>query len=301
MYGGQKNINYSGVVEAKKTTALSFINGGTLMEIRVVNGNEVRKGQLLAKSDPSTAQNLYEAALSQQRRAKDAYDRLKPMKENGTLPEIQWVEAETGLAQANSAVAIAKKGIKDSDLYAPENGVIGNIYAQVGMNVVPTQPVMELLDIESVFIKIPVSENEISYFEKGKNAQITINAINKNVTGTVKEIGVKADVLSYTYPVRIEVDNTDGLIKPGMICSVTTKPNDNRSGVLISNKALQKDLDGEQFIFIVKNGRAEKISVNTISLIENKVLISGEVPSNAQVIISGQQKLNTGTPVKVIN
>lgn len=299
-YTGLIQSGYSGVVEAQKTTALSFATMGTITEIFVDEGQAVSKGQLLAKINAANAQNAYQAALAKQQQAEDAYNRLKPMKENGTLPEIKWVEVETGVAQAKAAVAITQKGISDCNLYAPASGVIGKKNVQAGMNVVPATTVLELLNIQSVYIKIPVSENEISLFKKGETAQISINAINKTVTGTIKEIGVSADVLSHTYPVKIEVQNSTGDIKPGMICSVQTTAKDNRSGLLVSNKALQKDVKGNQFMYVEKNGQAEKISVQTIALIDNKVLIQGEVPQNANIIISGQQKLNNGTPVKII-
>ncbi len=300
-YTGVIQSAYSGLVEAQKTTALSFATMGTITEVFVEEGQAVSKGQLLAKIDATNAQNAWQAALASQQQAEDAYRRMKPMKENGTLPEIKWVEVETGLAQAKSAVAIAQKGISDCNLYAPASGVIGKKYVQAGMNVAPATTALELLNIQSVYVKIPVSENEISLFKKGETAQISINAINKTITGTVKEIGVSADVLSHTYPVKIEVHNPAGEIKPGMICSVQTTAQDNRSGFLISNKALQKDVNGGQFIYVEKNGQSEKISVQTIALIDNKVLIQGEMPQNANIIISGQQKLSSGTSVKIIN
>jgi membrane fusion protein, multidrug efflux system len=301
IYSGLVQSNYSGVVEAQKTTALSFATMGTVTEIFVEEGQEVRKGQVLAKVDASTAQNAYQAALAKQQQAEDAYNRLKPMKENGTLPEIKWVEVETGVTQAKVAVAIAQKNVNDANLYAPASGVIGKKYVQPGMNVVPTTTAIELLNIQTVYVKIPVSENEISLFKKGESANVSITALNKSVAGMVKEIGVSANILSHTYPVKIEVQNTEGDIKPGMICSVEAKLKDNRSGLLVSNKALQKDTNGEQFIYIEKNGQAEKISVQTIALIDNKVLIRGDIPQNANIIISGQQKLSSGKSVKIIN
>lgn len=300
-YDGIIQSGYSGVVEAQKTTALSFATMGTITEIFVEEGQAVSKGQLLAKVNASNAQSAYQAAMASQQQAEDAYRRMKPMKENGTLPEIKWIEVETGLAQAKAAVAIAQKSISDCNLYAPASGVIGKKNVQAGMNVVPTMTVLELLSIQTVYVKIPVSENEISQFKKGETAQITINALDKTIVGTIKEIGVSADILSRTYPVKIEVQNTTGDIKPGMICSVQTTSQDKRSGILISNKALQKDVSGNQFIYVVQNEKAEKVTVKTIALVDNQVLVQGEVPQNANIIISGQQKLGNGTPVKIIN
>ncbi len=300
-YLGQIQADYSGVVEAKNTTALSFATMGTVTEIYVDEGQAVRKGQLLAKVNSANAQNAYQIALAKQQQAFDAYNRMKPMKENGTLPEIKWVEVETGVAQAKSAVSIAQKGVSDCNLYAPASGVIGKRNVQPGMNVVPATTVLTLLNIESVYVKIPVSENEISRFKKGETAQTTINAIDKTVTGTIKEIGVTADVLAHTYAVKMEVPNASGDIKPGMICSVQTNSKDNRSGFLISNKALQKDIDGSQFVFIEKDGKTEKAAVRLIALIENQVLVQGDITESTNIITSGQQKLNNGTSVKIIN
>jgi len=300
-YTGLIESRYSGVVEPQKTTALSFATMGTITEIFIDEGQTVSKGKLLAKVDASNAQNTYQIATAKLQQAEDAYRRMKPMKDNGTLPEIKWMEVETGLAQAKSAVAIAQKTIGDCNLYAPASGVIGKKNVQVGMNILPTTTVLELLNMQSVYVKIPVSENEISLFKKGETAQITIKAIDKTVKGTIKEIGVTADILSHTYPVKIEVQNTTGDIKPGMICSVQAVLQDKRSGVLISNKALQKDINGSQFTYVEQNGKAVKIPVQTISLIDNKVLIQGQIPQNANIIISGQQKLSNGTSVKIIN
>lgn len=299
-YSGIIQSGYSGVVEPEKTTALSFASMGTITEVYVEEGQNVGKGTLLAKLNASNAQNAYQLALVKQQQAEDAYRRMKPMKENGTLPEIKWVEVETGVSQAKSAVAIARNGMNDCNLYAPESGVIGKKNIQPGMNVVPTTTVLELLKIQTVYVKIPVSENEISRFKKGETAQITITAIDKTLTGTIKEIGVSADVLSHTYPVKIEVKNTSGEIKPGMVCSVRTQTQDKRSGTLISNKSLQKDVKGNQFIYLEQNGKAEKVPVQTIALIDNQILVRGEIPSTANIIISGQQKLNNGTPVQIV-
>lgn len=299
-YSGIIQSGYSGVVEAEKTTALSFASMGTITEIYVEEGQNVGKGKLLAKLNASNAQSAYQLALAKQQQAEDAYRRMKPMKENGTLPEIKWVEVETGVSQAKAAVVIARNGMNDCNLYAPESGVIGKKNIQPGMNVVPTTTVLELLKIQTVYVKIPVSENEISRFKKGETAQITITAIDKTLTGTIKEIGVSADVLSHTYPVKIEVKNTSGEIKPGMVCSVRTQTQDKRSGTLISNKSLQKDLKGNQFIYVEQNGKAKKISVETVALIDNQVLVLGEIPLASNIIVSGQQKLNNGTPVQIV-
>lgn len=300
-YSGVIESSYSGVVEAQKTTALSFSTMGMVTDVLVEEGQTVKKGQLLAKIDSYSASNAYQMAWVNQQQAEDAYRRMKPMKDNGTLPEIKWVEIETGLAKAKSAVALAKKNLHDCNLYSPVNGVIGKKNIQPGMNVLPGSTALEILNIATVYIKIPVPENEINNYKKGDGAVVMIEAAQKNTTGIIKEIGVTADILSHTYPLLIEVQNIDGLIKPGMIGSVNISNQMNQSGFLISNKALQKDISGEQIVFVVKEGKAQKIRVKTIALIKNKVVVQGNLDEYTSVIVSGQQKLNSNSLIKKIN
>jgi membrane fusion protein (multidrug efflux system) len=300
VYGGGYSVSYSGMVEARQTTPLSFSTMGTVTQIFVEEGQYVRKGQLLAKLNASTAENTYQLALQKQQQAEDAYNRLKPMKENGTFPEIKWVEIETGLNQAKAATAIAKKGIADGNLYAVADGVIGKKNIMTGVNVLPGMTAFDLLDIQKVYVKIPVPENEISSFKKGASATIHIAAISLTISGTVREIGVSADILSHTYPVKIELQNSKGNIKPGMVCAVTISSEANASGFLISNKALQKDVQGNQFLYVTDNNTAQKREVKTIALIGQKVLVAGNLKEGDEVIVSGQDKLQPGSSINII-
>jgi RND family efflux transporter MFP subunit len=299
-YDGSYNLSYSGVVEARHNTPLSFSNSGLVTEIFVEEGQEVQKGDLLAKINSSNYDNMYQLALQKQQQAEDAYKRLKPMKENGTLTEIKWVEVETGLNQAKSATAIAKKNLDDCNLYAPKKGIIGKKNIITGVNVLQGISAFDLLNINTVYIKIPVSESEINLFKKGEIANISIVATSQVLSGTIKEIGVSADLLSHTYPVKIEVQNEGHIIKPGMICSVTIPMKKTTKGVLISNKALQRDVDGKQFVYVVNKSSAKKKEVKTVALIAEKVLIKGDLKEGDEIIISGQDKLHDNSVIKVI-
>ncbi len=300
-YSGDITSIYSGVVEALKTTSLSFAGAGTVTEVLVGEGQGVSKGQLLARMNSATAQNSHQLALASLQQAEDAYRRMKPMKENGTLPEIKWVEIETGLAQAKAATAIAQKAVDDCSLYAPAGGVIGKSSIQAGMNIFPGASALELLNTQSVYVKIPVPENEINSLKKGVHAQIYIAAIDRNMTGTIKEIGVSADPLSHTYPVKLLVENGKKELRPGMICSVKTASQSRQTGLLVSNKALRQDVAKQQFVFVNDRGKARKVPVKTVALVDNKVLVQGELNEGAEVIVSGQQKLMEASPVKVLN
>ena len=159
---------------------------------------------------------------------------------------------------------------------------------------------MELVDIQTVYVKIPVPEDEVSVFKKGQEATIKIGALGKQVSGKVKEIGVSADFLSHTYPVKIEVSNTDLAIKPGMVCEVATNIPSSKEGVLVSNKAVQIDINGNQYVMVLLNGKVEKRMIQTTTAIDKYVLVQAGLKVGEEVVTDGQQKLESGMSVNVI-
>ena len=83
--------NYVGTVEASSAVSVSFSGMGTVERVLVSEGERVRKGQLLAVLNSSTAQNAYDVAKSTLHQAQDAYDRLKPLHEKGSLTDIKLI------------------------------------------------------------------------------------------------------------------------------------------------------------------------------------------------------------------
>lgn len=300
LYNGKNKLVYSGVVEAKQSTPLSFKTAGTVVAVLVHEGQYVKKGQLLAKLDAANQQSAYELALQTQLQAQDAYDRMLPMHENGTLPEIQWVEVQTGLSQAKIATDLAKRNIADVELYAPKSGVIGTKDIELGVNILPSVTAFTLLDINSVYVNIPVPENEVSKLKKGQSTEVEIAAIDTRVQGKVELIGVAADLIAHTYPVKILINNSNHQLKPGMVCQAKIDGDNDLKGYLVSNKVLQRDARGGQFVYVLQNEKAEPRAVETIDYVGELALVNG-VSEKDVLIISGQHKLSQGASVNVIN
>jgi RND family efflux transporter MFP subunit len=198
-------LHYSGTLEASRSIPLSFQSAGTIEKIYVETGDAVKKGQLLATVDNTDMQNIYRAAVATYEQAKDAHDRLKSVHENGSLPEIKWVEMETSLEKAKSSMEIAKNNLEKCNMRAPVSGVVGRRNIEPGQSSVGTaiSPI-ELVQLETVLVRISVPENEISRIVKGQTTGFSVAALDgKQFEGTVHNISPVADLLSRTYTVKI--------------------------------------------------------------------------------------------------
>ncbi len=287
-------LEYSGTVEAWKTIPVSFQTNGTVANIFAEEGQFVKKNQLLASLDKSDAQNSYKIAKAKEEQAQDAYSRLKTVHEQGSLPEIKWVEVLTNLKQAQSMSEISKSNLQKCDLRAPVGGYIGKRNVEIGMSALRANAPFEIVEIQKVYIKIPVPENELSLLKKGMKAHITVSALNnRQFTGTVDNIGIVANTFSRTYDVKILVKNPELLLKPGMVCDVKIDAGKQEQKILVSTKSVSVDDKGKTFVYLIKNNNAVvKQFVKTGAYANNQVEILEGLSQGDLIVVSGQQKIN---------
>ena len=165
---------YVGIIEEREATAVSFTGMGVVKRVLVSEGKAVSKGQLIAEMDDTQARNLLDGAEAQMSQANDALQRYKMLHDNGSLPEVQWVEIQSKVAQAKSQLEVAKKNLADCQLKAPVSGIIGKKLIGSGETALPSQAVVTILDITSVKVKVSIPEAEISAITSSTPSNIII-------------------------------------------------------------------------------------------------------------------------------
>jgi RND family efflux transporter MFP subunit len=294
------DLHYSGSIEASQTIPLTFQTSGTVLKVLVSAGDAVHKGQLLGTVDKADAQNMYEVTNSKYLQAKDAYNRLKEVHDNGSLPEIKWVEMESNLQQAQSSVAIAKNNLSKCNLYAPDNGVIGKRNVEPGMSSISVTAPLELVKIETVYVKIAVAENEISKIKKGQKARFKVSALDDKIfDGVVTNVGVVADQISRTYEVKITVKNSGLLLKPGMVCDVNLGITATKDILTVASQAVDKDRDNNTFVFVVDTEQkiAKKRIIHIGNYVNDNIEILDGLSVGEKVVCEGKQKLSDNCKV----
>lgn len=290
--------SYIGVVKESSSAKLGFAVAGTVEQICVGAGDRVEKGELLLHlSAPNTGQALV-AAQATYAQAEDGYKRAKMLFDSKSMPEIEFIDAKTKLQQAAASLAIAKKNVEYTHLLAPNSGYIGEVLTSVGEVLLPTVPVISLLDIDSVSIKIALSECEISKIELGDSAEVSIVALGDRVfNGVVSSHGVVSNPLSHTYEVMIKLENSGAKLLPGMIARVSIS-NGEQSGVTIPNSAVVIGGANSRYVWVVEGGVAQRREVVVGGLSSDGVVISDGLKVGDRVIVDGYQKVSVGSKVE---
>jgi RND family efflux transporter MFP subunit len=294
--------SFSGTVEESSASTISFSVGGTVKTIEVSPGQRIAKGQLIATLDPTQVQSAFDAAEATLNQAKDAYDRLAKLHENNSLPEIQWVEVESKLKQAQSAYDISRKNLKDTRLYAPFSGYVKDKSVEVGTNVVPGMPVIDLVTIDNVKVCISVPETEISRISIGNEVNIQVPALeNRTFVGKINEKGVSANSLSRSYEVKAVVRNSDNSLLPGMLCTLFwSGDGGNGLAILVPTNVVQLDNLNRNFVWVAADGKAVKKYVELGQFAGDKVIVVSGLSEGDNLIVEGQQKVSDSMKVNII-
>ena len=291
---------FVGIVEESEGTAVSFTGMGVVKRMLVNEGQAVAKGQLIAEMDDTQARNLLNGAEAQMNQANDALERYKILHDNGSLPEVQWVEIQSKVAQAKSQYEVAKKNLADCRLIAPVSGIIGKKLVGAGETAMPSQAVVTVLDINKVKVKVAIPEAEVSDITASTPSVINVEAAQKQVSGGKIEKGVQADALTHTYEIKINVQNADRKLLPGMVASVRFNGQltiDNGQ-LFLPVASVQRRADGSMFVWTVaKDSTAHRTTVTTGNTQGNRITIDSGIENGQRVVTEGYQKLSEGTKV----
>lgn len=290
---GNTALRYSGTIAAARTIPLTFGVSGTIEHIYAEEGDAVRKGQLLATLDKSDLQQVYTVARSKYDQAKDAYDRLKAVHNDGSLTEIKWVEMETTYEQARASLDLAKNNLDKCELRATADGVLARRNAETGQSALGAS--FEIADIRNVYAKISVPEKEIGTLKKGMKATIAVSALNdRRFEGSVSRLNPVADMLSRTYNAMIQLPNPGTELKPGMICDVTLAVGKSEERVVIPYQSVTQDKDGNAFVFIVDSTgtHARKQRITPGNYADGGVEVLQGLKPGQVLVTEGKEKLS---------
>jgi membrane fusion protein (multidrug efflux system) len=302
----RQQISYSATVKENKEISLTFQVPGNITTVNADKGQWVKKGQLLATLDGTTFTEQYNTVLARQKLAQDNYNRINEVYEKGSIAEVKLVEAKLNLEQTTATARAVYQNIVHTKLYAPSDGYIGEKTAEPGDLATPGSSIFKLVKIDQVDVIVPIPELEINKLRKGQPAIIRIAALgNKDFEGKVDEIAVISEDASHNYNVKVKVNNLGRQLKPGMIANVyfpAKAKGADGTALSIPLAALQVDEQNQNFLYTVdkNSSRSVRRLVNCGPILNDRVMITHGLSSGDLVIVSGYQKITSGTPVKII-
>ncbi len=226
--------------------------------------------------------------------------------------EAEIIAAKTARTQADIALKLAHKRLKDATIYAPITGIISRRTLDLGGMAVPTAPLFEIVNIKTVKAKVDVIEAQLSQVALRQQASITVDGIKTPFQGTITFISPTLQAMRRTATAEILIDNPNGILKPGMFAKVTVPVEVRPNALLIPRRAIIEDRtrelasteDGQtktQTVFVIEGGVSHRRPVQ-IGLSRNGVVeVLDGLTAGESVVIAGQHALKVDENVTVVN
>jgi len=216
--------NFPAEVEANEDSQMAFRVSGQIIEFPVKAGNEVKKGQLLARLDPKDFKLRLDDRQARFNLALSQFERAKSLLEKKLVSPSDFDEAKANLAVAESSLNTAKSELEYTYLRAPYAGSIARVMVENYENIQAKQTILTLQTRDQIDISIQVPESIISRVKKGSNYQPTVifDAYKgKEYLVTVKEWDTQADPSTLTYKVVFSLPTPDEFnLLPGMTANI---------------------------------------------------------------------------------
>ena len=256
----QALVSATGTLNAVMTVSVGTQVSGQVSALFVDFNDHVTKGQLLARIEPTIAQqgvadaqaNL-EKVQAQANQASDDQNRNRALSSDGLIARSALEQGDSALkvAQADvksAGVALqrAKQNLSFTSIYAPIDGVVVERNVNIGQTVAASLSAPQLFlianDLSHMQILAHVGESDIDQIKEGQPAKFTVQALpGQTFTGTVQQVRLQSttadNVVNYTVVVTLE--NPDGKLLPGMTARVDFLVKSATNVLKVSNAALR--------------------------------------------------------------
>jgi len=257
----------SGTIEPIRTVEVKSKASGEILALPVETGDIVRRGALLAEIDPRDVKNALEQAQADSAVAEARYQTSRAQRiRTDTLLRANVVteqEAETArldeansraqLVKAYTSVQLAQERMKDVTIRAPIDGVIisrtveiGTIIASASQNVSGGTTLMTMADLSTMQVRALIDETDLGKIVPGMPVEVSVEAYpERTFNGQVLKIEPQAviDQNVTMFPVLVQLDNNEGLLKVGMNADVQIKVAERPDVLVIPNSAVVSPSD----------------------------------------------------------
>ena len=290
-------FSYSGTIEADNTVSLGFSVPGRVNNVAIQEGQHVTKGQLLASIETEEYQSAYTIANASLEQAADNFKRLDLLYTKGSLPQRDHITAKITLEQAKANSSISLKRLKDTKIYAPFTGIITAKLIERGASAAPGVPAFTIMKTDNVYAKASINENEIGTIKIGIPAKIKIASLDQNFEGKVTIINPSADAATRTFDVKVLLNNSKGILLPGMISDIKIQTGRMTQAITIPATAVIRDADDINYVFVASAKQAIRKRVSLGNFKGNEVIVTKGLNNGDQVIINGQRNLKDGQEI----
>lgn len=321
------SLSANGYVVAQRKAAVASKGTGRLVYLGVVEGDQVKKDQVIGRLEDNDIRAMLESAKSNlklnEADLKDAennYKRLQSLFKTGSSSQLELDAAESRYLRVLAGIEVAKANLRSQEvalentlIRAPfdgtvltKNAEIGEIVAPFAASVTSRGALVTMADMKSLQVEADVSESNIEKIMPDQECEIVLDAYPMHsYKGYVTKIVPTADRGKATVMVKVAFKNYDSKVLPEMSAKVVflgeKKENeitDEKPALIVPFTSVVKR-NNKDVVFIVRDDKAVEVPVKIGRQFNTYVEITAGISDGDKVIEKPVEDLKTGSKVKV--
>lgn len=256
----KSTVTATGALSAVTTVQVGTQVSGKVTALYVDFNDAVKKGELIARIDPTLQEQAVrdaEASLERARadlaRSQEEFDRNKKLFDQQVITETEFSTVKYNLAVSKSSLTSAqvsldraRQNLAYTNIYAPIDGIVVERNVEPGQTVAASMSTPQIFlianDLSNMQILASVDESDIGRIKDGQDVTFTVQAYpDRTFHGTVQQVRLQSatveNVVNYT--VVVAVKNEDGKLLPGMTASVDFNVETAENVLKVPNAALR--------------------------------------------------------------
>ena len=293
----------TGELEAISEAFISPEVSGQIISINVIEGQKVRKGQVVAKLNTSLVEKNIEEIKTQLNLVKTIFEKQADLWSRGIGSERQYLEAQNNYESLKKRLATLQEQYNMSIVKAPINGNIENIVQKEGELASPGMQLMQIVDLDRLHVTINLSESYLPVIKAGDMVQISFPTYPDIILEEkVTRVGNVINKQNRTFKVEVEIDNKDGRLKPNLLANIKINDYNTEAALIVPSLVIREDVIGS-YLYVTEPADDKWVAVKKYievgrSYLENSEVISG-LNLNELIITDGYSNVSDGMVIEI--
>jgi len=292
-------IDLQGKVDADESVMATAKMAGSLKRVLVKNGDNVRKGQLLAEVDDAVMIKSLAELEGQLATANDIYNRQKGLWDQKIGTEVAFIQAKNAKESVERSISTIKEQWSMTKIYAPQSGTVDMVMLKQGQAIAPGIPLCNILNLSNLKIKGEVTEAYAAKVKKGDQVLVFFPDLNKEITTRITYVSKSISPMTRTFVVECALPG--GGYSANQIAVMKIVDYQSANAVAIPVNLIQTADDGDFVLVAEKTGEkqatAKKVTVKQGQNYNGQVEILSGLKKGDWVISTGFQDVNSGEVV----
>jgi len=274
---------------------------GEIREVLVEEGDEVEKGQILARLDGDRLRLELNESRARLRKMQRDFERNKDLREKGLLSEGDYEKLQYDLESLQASYNLASLELDYTQIRAPISGVISERYIKLGNTIRVNDPLYRVTSFDPLVAYLHVPEREYQQISADQPVAIDIDALaDMEILAGVTRVSPIVDPETGTFKITIEIRDESRRIKPGMFGRMSIVYDRHENVLQVPRSAVMEEM-GIESVYVVEDDKAVRRIVKTGYGENGMIEITDGLDDSDNVITVGQVGLKPDATVTIIN